>query len=130
MNKQAELEQAYWNGFNTKCAEMGVDAEKLAQMPNMLVTAPTVLGGLGLAAGTAAAPVSAYLSARQTAKDERGKGVSGKPKQRALVAALKELIASPLRTATVGGLAGLGIGGTIEGARAISRWADSGKPKA
>ena len=31
MNKQAELEQAYWNGFATKCAEYGVDAEKLAQ---------------------------------------------------------------------------------------------------
>jgi len=31
MNKQAETEQAYWNGFSVKCAEMGVDAEKLAQ---------------------------------------------------------------------------------------------------
>lgn len=27
MDKQAELEQAYWNGFRTKCAEYGVDAE-------------------------------------------------------------------------------------------------------
>ena len=31
MNKQAELEQAYWNGFATKCAEMGVDAEALVK---------------------------------------------------------------------------------------------------
>ena len=31
MNKQAEIEQAYWSGFATKCAEYGVDATKLAQ---------------------------------------------------------------------------------------------------
>ena len=31
MNKQAEIEQAYWNGFRTKCAEYGVDATKLAR---------------------------------------------------------------------------------------------------
>ena len=29
MNKQ--IEQAYWNGFRTKCAEMGVDAEALVK---------------------------------------------------------------------------------------------------
>ena len=29
--KQSELQQAYWNGFAVKCAELGVDAVKLAQ---------------------------------------------------------------------------------------------------
>ena len=31
MNKKAELEQAYWGGFRTKCAEYGVDAVKSGQ---------------------------------------------------------------------------------------------------
>ena len=45
MNKQAELEQAYWNGFATKCAEMGVDASALTKEAQFGVGAHLLGGG-------------------------------------------------------------------------------------
>ena len=64
MNKQAELEQAYWNGFATKCAEYGVDATKLAQA----VSQHRVAQGLG-AAGAALGAVRGLV--RKTGKKGR-----------------------------------------------------------
>ena len=70
MNKQVELEQAYWRGFSTKCAEMGVDAEKLAQETNT---------------PAAKAPEPDWLdTSPDSSRVESGSALAGRGRERAL----------------------------------------------